>query len=204
MSYTIALKNIGFEASIIRDKLKNDSRQHVSKVCHINLSTCILSSGRIYMEGVGFEILMQLGNSKEEVEVRSIAPSVILVTAKFIPLQLRYVSAGIFTGGRDKDWGGVLVQDMVCDTTAQRVCSSTAKGTLTCKVFKLRHSRVFKRLQQYLQSLIFKIDLNCLRSKRICTRAQECMTEAFYSWERSFMSDDNNVYRSKLVHVGRD
>lgn len=30
------------------------------------------------------------------------------------------------------------------------------------------------------------------------------MTEAFYSWERSFMSDDNNVYTSKLVHVGKD
>lgn len=66
----------------------------MSKVCHINLSTCILSSGRIYVEGVGFGVLMQLRNSKEEVEVRSIAPSVILITAKFIPLQLKYVQLG--------------------------------------------------------------------------------------------------------------
>lgn len=54
MPCTVDLQIFGFEALIIRDKLKTLSRQHKSKVCHMKLSTWILYSGRMYMGRWGF------------------------------------------------------------------------------------------------------------------------------------------------------
>lgn len=55
---------------------------------------------------------------------------------------------------------------------APDMCSDTARGTLPCRVLKLGPLAVFKRpWRKYLQTLTFKTNVDCLRSKRRCTSA---------------------------------